>query len=223
MAETSNKSILKKIREIMKNTGLEALHAIWATQFISPEHKQEYIGNQVSKNMEKLDSDKKVLIEKAANIWGAILFWREEELLWKSTKREETNEEKLFKKYLSDECIKEYLKNKDNTRFRNTLNLKADHFFPEIVETAAKKAWILWELKRTKNTYAMGEYWSEGLKKWSIIYFKENTVGYKPWYQIPEITYHVKDWVLTEEKEEIKNQEEKKDNFYEVIKKDLNK
>jgi hypothetical protein len=85
------------------------------------------------------------------------------------------------------------------------LGLYADHWFPEVIKKAAKKAGVSWELKRLEEVYWMWNYWWSGLKKWCIVYFEKNKnnivnkLDYIPWYQVKRISYKAKDWILEQE------------------------
>ncbi len=176
---------------------IRILHKLWAEKFISPEDKNKYINDELLDNLERVDINGKILIEKAVDIWLDIIFNEEKQ----------SKEAELFKKYLSNECIRELNKNKNDKLLQGILRLYADHWFPRIIEKAAKKAGVVWEIKRLEEAYSMWKYWWEGLKKWCIVYFEKNkmhinnTLDYMPWYQIPAISYRVKDGIIEQKTE----------------------
>lgn len=177
--------ILEKIKKTTKNTAIQALHIIWAEHNISLKDRNAYMDELLSKRIESFDPDAKILIEKATNIRTDIIFWEH--------RVEDSQEVKLFKKYLSNYCIKEYSKGK---WWKWMLNLYADHYIPGPVEDAAKKSGLAWELKRIKDAWWMSNYWWKGLKKWCRISFKENEIVYFPWYQVPHIVYKAEAWLI---------------------------
>jgi len=192
----SDKGIFKNIRETVSK-GIKTLHKILKEN--TPILHNKNIPDEYRENFE---INAKALIEKAWDIWTDIIF---------DDKEKESEEAKLFKKYLSDECIKGLSKKIKNT-FYNTFyiaytNLYADHAFPWEVKNAAKKAGASGELKRLQEAYGMWNYWSSGLKKWCSIYFKKkedkiiNTLEYRPGYMVRPIIYTAKDWTVEEKKE----------------------
>lgn len=173
---------------------IKILHNFWVERFISPQDKNKYINNELTENLEKIDINAKVLIEKAVDIRLDIIFNEEKQ----------SKEAELFKKYLSNECIRELNKHKNDKHLQGILGLYADHWFPWTIEKAAKKAGVSWELKRLEESYWMWNYWWSGLKKWCIVYFEKNKrdivnrLDYMPWYQIQNISYKAEDWILEE-------------------------
>ena len=184
----NDNSIFKKIKDTTKNTTFQVLHIIWAEKMISPVNKNEYLDNLLWKKLENLNPDQEALIWKAWDIRAEIIFWE--------NNIEDIEDIKLFKKYLLNECINRIIKYK---KWNLMLSLYADHEFPSIIENAAKKAGISWELNRIKYAWWMWNYWSEWLKKGCIIYFEQNEILHRPWYQIRQVTYKANNWIINKE------------------------